>query len=97
MQIITDNSVNKFISKLNEIEKGRILRYLDLLDKYGFTLSGKYLKKLTSEVWELRPGNIRLLFGKSKINQNVFIVNVFKKKMQKTPKKEIETAITRLK
>lgn len=97
MEIITDSRVDKFIKKLNEIEKGRVLRYLDLLDAYGFTLSSKYLKKLTNRVWELRPGNIRLLLGKSKISQTVLIVNVFKKKTQKTPKKEIETANTRLK
>lgn len=97
MEIIIDERVKKFIKGLSADDQGRILRHLDFFDKYGFNLPSKYLKKLSPNLWELRPGNIRLLFGIVKTRNTIVIVNGFKKKTQKTPVKEIETAKSRIK
>lgn len=97
MEIITDGRVKKFIKGLSADEQSKILRHLDFFDKYGFNLPSKYLKKLSPNLWELRPGNIRLLFGIVRPRNTIVIVNGFKKKTQKTPVKEIETAKSRIK
>lgn len=100
MNIRFDKRVNTVVSGLSETERGRILKYLDLFNTYGFGLPSKYLKKLDKNLWELRPGYIRLLFGKTgKTGKTeiLMIVHCFKKKTQKTPKKELETAKSRIK
>jgi len=64
MDLIVDKRVNQFVEALADIDQGRIAGYLDLFRQYQFTLPSKYLKKLDKNLWELRPGNIRLLLGK---------------------------------
>lgn len=97
MDVITDDRTKRFIKDLSEDAKGRILKHLDLFGKYGFNLPSKYLKKLDQNLWELRPGNIRLLLGIARTKNLIVIVHGFKKQTQKTPKKEIETAELRIK
>lgn len=97
MDIRKDPRIDEFIEKLSADNKGRILKQLDFFNKYGFQLPNKYLKKLDSNLWELRPGNIRLLLGKIKEKEMIVIVYGFKKKTQKTPKQYIDTAKSRLK
>jgi phage-related protein len=94
MELIVDRRVDQFVETLTDIDQGRIAGYLDLFRQYQFTLPSKYLKKLDKNLWELRPGNIRLLLGK--VGSRIIVVNGLKKKSQKTPKKEIETAKRRL-
>lgn len=95
MDIIFDKRVDKFIETLSNLDQGRISGYLKLFREHGFMLPSKYLKKIDQNLWELRPGDIRILFGKAR--SNIVFVNVFKKKTQKTPRKETETAKNRLK
>lgn len=99
MKRIIDIRVEEFINTASEDDKGRIFRYLDLLEKYQFTLPSKYLKKLEKKLWELRPGNIRLLLGIVRIENIdvIAIVHIFRKKTNKTPKRELEKALFRLK
>ena len=97
MEILTDRRVRDSIKELSDVDQGRILKHLDLLTRYGFTLPNKYLKKLSSNLWELRPGNIRLLLGISRARNKIVIVHGFKKKAQRTPRKELETANLRIK
>lgn len=95
MNITLDDRVNKFLKSLSEEDKGRVSGYIDLFSKNGFNITGKYLKKIENNLWELRPGNIRVLFGL--VDLNAVIVSIFKKKTKKTPVQEIETARRRLK
>jgi len=53
------------------------------------------LKKVSSDVWELRPGDVRL-FLKIKGNKG-FVIHGIYKKSQKIPKKELDLAIRRAK
>ena|SRR3990172_5230767 len=94
MKIHNDPRVDKQIRKLPEKESARIINNIELFRDFGFQLSQNYLKKLTNNVWELRPGRYRLLFGI--VNDEVNIVNIFMKKTHKTPKNEIELAENRL-
>lgn len=94
MVTVIDERVDKFIEALPEADQGRISGYLYLFKEYGFNLPNKYLKKLDKNLWELRPGNVRLLLGK--VKSNMIIVSAFIKKTEKTPKKEIKIAKNRL-
>ncbi len=94
LKVITDKKVKKFLASLSEIDQGRAQGYIELFEENGFMLPGQYLKKLESNLWELRPGSLRLLLDK--VRSVMVIVNVFKKKSQKTPSQEVKTAKRRL-
>ncbi len=93
--LITYHKARKFIASLDKARKARIDRIYYLFEEYGFNLPDKYLRKLTNNVWELRPGDVRL-FLTIKGNQG-FIVHAIRKKTQKTPKKDLALAIKRIK
>lgn len=95
MNIIVDERVKKVIKSLSKIERSRVSGYIDLFSVNGFNMTSQYLKKLDNNLWELRPGDIRILFGL--VGSNAIFVYVFKKKTQKTPRHEIQTAKNRLK
>lgn len=95
MEIVLGEKVRKIIKLLSKVEQSRISGYIDLFSVNGFNMTGKYLKKIDSNLWELRPGDIRLLFGV--VHSKAIFVNIFKKKTQKTPRQEIQTAKNRLK
>lgn len=95
MQLVVDKRVDKFVLSLSEMDQARIAGYIGLFKQYGFSLPSKYLKKIDKNLWELRPGNIRLLLGKT--NMQTVIINCFVKKSQKAPIWEIDTAKKRLK
>jgi mRNA-degrading endonuclease RelE of RelBE toxin-antitoxin system len=59
-KIITFSGVNKFIDSLDKGRQARVDRIYFLFEEYGPFLPGKYLKKLIRDVWELRPGDVRL-------------------------------------
>jgi len=95
MKVIYYPKIRKEIDSLNKKDQSRIIKVVDLFEDYGFQISGEYLKKITKEIWELRAGRYRLLFGI--VGQFGIIVNFFQKKTQKTPIKEIKLAISRFK
>ena len=95
MELIVDRRVEDFVGNLSDFEQGRVLGYLELFREKKFSLPARYLKKIDRGLWELRPGNIRLLLGKT--SSGMVVANIFKKKTQKTPKNEIKTARNRLK
>lgn len=95
MIVKNDPRVDKEIRSLGGADSARIVSLIELFRRYGFSLSLPYLKKLTANLWELRSGRWRLLFGL--VNSEAIIVNLFLKKSQKTPKREIDLAKKRLK
>jgi len=75
----------------------KVLRTLDLLEKFGQKLGPPHTKKISSQLFELRiPGKqeVRIFycFHKSKI----FLLHGFVKKSRKIPKKEIKIALRKL-
>lgn len=94
-QIDTRDKVGKFIEGLDKVRRARVDRLYDLFEIYGTYLPSKYLKKIAKEVWELRPGDVRL-FLTIKGNKG-FVVHGILKKTQKTPKRDLDLVIQRIK
>ncbi len=72
----------------------RCVKKLKLFEEFGFLLSKTDLKKINKNIWELRPGDIRILIGKAK--GCMWALHAFPKTSQKTPIKEIKLADKRL-
>lgn len=94
IQVQGDKRTREVIEALSKIDKARVNRTVQFFQDKGFLLDTRYLKKITKGIWELRAGRVRLLFGM--VGSNAMVVNVFVKKTQKTPLKEIMLAERRL-
>ena len=73
------------------IQYKQILLYIQLLQENGKNLPEKISKYLGGDIWELRPGNNRIFFffwdGATCV-----LLHHFRKKTQKTPKRELDKA-----
>ena len=65
--------------------------YIQLLEDNGTRLNENITKHLDGDIWELRPGNNRVLYFYFK-DDTFVLLHQFRKKTQKTPKREIERA-----
>lgn len=91
--IITHVKAKIFIESLDKLRRARIDRIYYLFEEYGPFLPNKYLKKIASQVWELRPGDVRLFLTIK--GEKGHIIHGIHKKTQKIPKKDLELAIKR--
>ena len=94
-----DKPVEVFIKSLGEKARTKVANTLDYLEEFGITLVSPHLKKLTgTSLWELRilgADSIRIFY--ITITGRIFLLlHGFKKKSQKTPKREIVIAQKRL-
>lgn len=94
-EIVTLNKAKDFIDSLDKIRKARVDRFYYLFEDYGFNLPDKYLRKVKGDIWELRPGNVRLFLTIK--GTTGFVVHAILKKSQKIPKKDLDLAIKRAK
>lgn len=90
--------VKEFLDSCEIRKQVKILRALKYLEEFGPTSAIPNTKKLKgTPLWELRilgKDNIRIFYaplGKERI----VVLHMFLKKKQKTPSKEIETALKR--
>lgn len=68
----------------------QMLLYIELLQNNG-TLLPNNITKHIEDIWELRPGNNRIFYFY--VDNNSFVLlHSFRKKTQKTPKREITKA-----
>ena len=65
--------------------------YIELLQQNGTRLNDNITKHLEDGIWELRPGNKRVFYFFYE-NNTFVLLHQFRKKSQKTPKREIEKA-----
>lgn len=65
--------------------------YIELLQQNGTRLNDNITKHLEDDIWELRPGNNRVFYFFYE-NNTFVLLHQFRKKSQKTPKREIEKA-----
>lgn len=65
--------------------------YIELLQQNGTRLNDNITKHLEDGIWELRPGNNRVFYFFYE-NNTFVLLHQFRKKSQKTPKREIEKA-----
>lgn len=80
--------------------QARILRLLELVEEHGANLGAPHTAPIGNGLFEIRAkakeGIGRALFCYMK-GERVFILHAFVKKTQKTPKKDLDLARTRLK
>ncbi len=74
------------------IQLKQITFYIELLKSKGTQLPTTVTKHLVDEIWELRPGNNRILYFYF-FEDTYILLHMFRKNTQKTPKSEIEKAI----
>lgn len=73
------------------IQHKQITQYIQLLEDHGTRLGENITKYLEDGIWELRPGNNRVLYFYHRDDTYV-LLHQFRKKTQKTPRREIEKA-----
>ena len=74
------------------IQFKQITLYVELLRNHGTRLSDNITKHIEDDIWELRPGNNRVLYFYFE-NNTFVLLHMFRKKTQKTPRSEIDRAI----
>lgn len=99
-----DRPVERFIDELDaaalnnknaRIQVEQIVYCLSRLEDKGTRAGEKFTKRISGEIWELRPGNNRILFFGW--NGNYFVLlHHFAKATQRTPPREIAIAERRM-
>ena len=95
MRVFKDLRVDGFFKKLSTADNIKITKTIRLFLDYNFSLTEKYLKKINNLIWELRVDRYRILFGR--IKDRIIITNIYYKKTQKIPIKELKLAVKRYK
>ncbi|MBI3361425.1 MAG: type II toxin-antitoxin system RelE/ParE family toxin [Chloroflexi bacterium] len=93
--------VAEFLATLNETDHAAVTRLVKLLEQYGLKLGKPYVKALIGhrKLWELRvkrPSGAIRLFYFAHTGKRFVILHGFRKKSQKTPKRELRIAEQRM-
>ena len=75
------------------IQYKQMILYIQLLQDNGTILSENVTKHIEENIWELRPGNNRIFYFLHDKNKFI-LLHTFRKKTQKTPRREITKAKT---
>jgi len=95
---IFDVSLENFIKSLQKPTIAKVLRTIDLLEKFGQKLGPPHTKKISARLFELRVSGkqeVRIFYSFYK--SQIFLLHGFVKKSQKIPQKEIKAAFQKLK
>ncbi len=95
--ILWDESIELFFLNSQESTQAKILRTIDLLEKFGNQLAMPHSKKISNKMFELRirgKSEVRIIYTYK--NKKAYLLHAFIKKSQKIPKREIKTAKARL-
>ena len=95
---ILDTSLERFIESLEKPTIAKVLRTIDLLEKFGQKLGPPHTKKISTHLFELRISGkqeIRIFYSFHK--SQILLLHGFIKKSQKIPQKEIKIALQKLK
>lgn len=91
-QFLETLRIKALTNKDARIQYKQICLCLNLLEEKGTYLPETITKYIADEIWELRPGNNRILYF-SYTNDRFVLLHHFRKKTQKLPRKEFEQAI----
>ena len=83
--------IRSLSNKDARIRFNQIALSIELLQQKGTGLPANISKHLEDEIWELRPGSCRILYYYYG-NRRFVLLHYFRKKTQKTPKREIMKA-----
>ncbi|HEY4510046.1 MAG TPA: type II toxin-antitoxin system RelE/ParE family toxin [Candidatus Paceibacterota bacterium] len=92
-----DDSIEKFIEALERQTIAKVFRAIDLLEGFGPRLGMPHSKKIDHDLFELRirgVQEVRIFYTVHRTS--IVLLHGFVKKSQKTPKKEIRTAVQRI-
>jgi|ERR1035438_9891491 phage-related protein len=94
-----DETVDSEVEALPEDMRARLARIAKLIEEKGLERVGEpHVKHLEGPLWEMRlkgrSGISRALYVTA-VGRRVVIVRVFVKKTEKTPRREIELALSR--
>ncbi|MBU0578720.1 type II toxin-antitoxin system RelE/ParE family toxin [Patescibacteria group bacterium] len=95
--IVVHSDVEKFISTLQEKTIAKVLRIIDLLERFGFRLGMPHTKKIQNNLFELRikgKQEVRFFYGFKQ--GKIELVHGFIKKQNKISAKEIYQAVKSL-
>ena len=91
------------IKNMDAKMQAKIYREINLLEEFGRKLHEPYIKKIVgqkySDLWELRikqSNNIFRIIYFTYVNDLCVLLHGFQKKSQKTPKKELDLAKSRM-
>lgn len=90
--------VEEFVNEQDDETQTRIRGLILLLGNNGPFLKPPYIKKLQTNLYELRIKSrilVRIFYSPKK--NSYYLLHAFKKKSQKTPLKELRLAIDRMK
>ena len=93
------NPVREFIQSLHVNAQGKVARTLDLLSHYNIRVREPHAKKVVgTPLWELRiiGGDSVRIFYVAVLLESFLLLHGFEKRSNKTPKREIDTALSRL-
>ena len=90
-EFLEDLRIKAATSKDARIQHKQASLYIELLQQNETRLNENITKYLEDGIWELRPGNNRVFYFFFQDNTFV-LLHQFRKKTQKTPKREIEKA-----
>jgi phage-related protein len=96
-----NEAVDAEVDALPEDMRARLSRIANLIEEQGLESVGEpHLKHVEGRLWEMRlkgrSGISRALYV-SAVRRRVVIVRVFVKKTEKTPRRELELALSRAK
>ena len=95
---IFDISLEKFIKSLQKPTIAKVLRTIDLLERFGQKLGPPHTKKISAHLFGLRVSGrqeVRIFYSFHK--SQIFLLHGFVKKSQKIPRKETKIAFQKLK
>ena len=94
-EFLEDLRTKAHSSKDSRIQYKQVTRYIQLLEDNGTNLPTDVVKYLGDDIWELRPGFNRVLFFYYD-NGTYILLHHFRKQTQKTPRREIDQAISEM-
>ena len=92
-----EKPVKEFIKTLSPSTIAKIMHTIDLLEQYGSFLNMPHSKKVANNLYELRirgKQEIRIFYVFKE--KDIYLLHAFQKKGQKTPSKELKTALSRM-
>jgi len=95
---IFDASLEQFIASLEKVTIAKVFHTIDLLETFGHRLGLPHSKKISSSLYELRvrgAQEVRICYTFH--SSKVILLHGFIKKSQKTPSREINVALSKLK
>jgi phage-related protein len=95
---ILNESLEKFIYNLEKPTIAKTLRVINLLEEFGGKLVMPHSKRITGNLLELRiSGKQEVRIFYTFCEDKIILLHGFVKKIQKTPEKEIQKALGKLK